>query len=41
MNDSSRREAMRVAALAFAKRDAAEKIATEIIHLAETHYNKQ
>lgn len=38
MGDRKRQEAMRASALAFAKRDAAEKIASEIIRLAETHY---
>lgn len=39
MNNPARKETMRAAALGFAKGDAAEKIATEILHIAKTHYN--
>jgi UDP-N-acetylglucosamine--N-acetylmuramyl-(pentapeptide) pyrophosphoryl-undecaprenol N-acetylglucosamine transferase len=38
MENPSRKEAMRKAALGFAKRDAAVKIALEIIRIVKTHY---
>ncbi|MBI2046199.1 MAG: undecaprenyldiphospho-muramoylpentapeptide beta-N-acetylglucosaminyltransferase [Parcubacteria group bacterium] len=41
LNSQARKTKMREAALLFSKRDAAEKIAAEIIRIAQTHYNGQ